>query len=135
MDAQTIGTDDVAVTDADGNELVIGSAQILDGENQAATTVRYTVEAQNPGIFTAGEYTISIVNAGVTDSGGYQVGGKTETFQVSDLPVEVTGPENVSVPLNGSASLSVSTQVSGAEEPVTCSYQWYRKDVYKRQPL
>lgn len=129
MDAQTIGTDDVAVTDADGNELVIGSAQILDGENQAATTVRYTVEAQNPGIFTAGEYTISIVNAGVTDSGGYQVGGKTETFQVSDLPVEVTGPENVSVPLNGSASLSVSARVNGAEEqgPFTWSYQWYRR--------
>lgn len=129
MDAKTIGTDDVTVTDADGNELVIGSAEILTGKNGTATTVRYTVEAQNPGIFTAGEYTISIVNAGVADSGGYQVGGKTETFHVSELPVEITGPGNISVPLNGSASLSVSTQVSGAEEqgPFDWSYQWYRR--------
>lgn len=137
MDAQTIGTDDVAVTDADGNELVIGGAQILSGENQAATTVRYTVEAQNPGIFTAGEYTISIVNAGVADSGGYHVGGKTQTFQVSDLPVEITGPENVSVPLNGSASLSVSAQVNGAEDqgPFTWSYQWYRRTGGSYEPI
>lgn len=129
MDARTIGTDDVTVTDADGNELVIGSAEILTGKNGTATTVRYTVEAQNPGIFTAGEYTISIVNAGVADSGGYQVGGKTETFHVSELPVEITGPGNISVPLNGSASLSVSTQVNGAEEqgPFDWSYQWYRR--------
>lgn len=137
MDAQTIGTDDVAVTDADGNELVIGGAQILSGENQAATTVRYTVEAQNPGIFTAGEYTISIVNAGVADSGGYHVGGKTQTFQVSDLPVEITGPENVSVPLNGSVSLSVSARVNGAEEqgPFEWSYQWYRRTGGNYEPI
>ena len=135
MDARTIGTDDVTVTDADGNELVIGSAEILTGENEAATTVRYTVEAQNPGIFTAGEYTISIVNAGVEDSDGHQVGGKTVPFEVVELLVKITGPENVSVPLNGSASLSVSTQVSGAEEPVTCSYQWYRKTGGSYEPI
>lgn len=129
MNAQTIGTDDVAVTDADGNELVIGGAQILSGENQAATTVRYTVEAQNPGIFTPGDYIISLINASVADSGGYQVGGKTVGFQVVNLPVEITGPENVSIPLNGSASLSVSAQVDGAEEqgPFDWSYQWYRR--------
>lgn len=135
MDARTIGTDDVTVTDADGNELVIGSAEILTGENEAATTVRYTVEAQNPGIFTAGEYTISIVNAGVEDSDGHQVGGKTVHFEVVELLVKITGPENVSVPLNGSASLSVSTQVSGAEKPVTCSYQWYRKTGGSYEPI
>lgn len=137
MDAQTIGTDDVTVTDADGNELVIGGAQILSGEGQRSITVRYTVEAQSPGIFTAGEYTISIVNAGVADSAGYQVGGKTETFQVSDLPAEITGPENVSVPLNGSASLSVSAQVNGAEEqgPFTYSYQWYRRTGGSYEPI
>lgn len=137
MNAQTIGTDDVAVTDADGNELVIGSAQILSGENQETTTVRYTVEAQDPGIFTAGEYTISIVNAGVADSAGYQAGGKTAVFQVVGLPVEITGPENVSVPLNGSASLSVSARVNGAEEqgPFEWSYQWYRRTGSSYEPI
>lgn len=137
MDPQTIGTDDVMVTDADGNELVIGSAQILDGENQATTTVRYTVEAQNPGIFTEGEYTISIVNGSVADSAGYQVGGKTAAFQVVGLPVEITGPENISVPLNGSASLSVSARVNGAEEqgPFKWSYQWYRRTGGSYEPI
>lgn len=137
MDAQTIGTDDVAVTDADGNNLVIGGSQILSGENQASTTVRYTVEAQSPGAFTPGAYTISIVNASVADSGGYQVGGKTAAFQVVGLPVEITGPENVSVPLNGSASLSVSAQVNGAEEqgPFTYSYQWYRRTGGSYEPI
>lgn len=137
MDAQTIGTDDVAVTDADGNELVIGGAQILSGEGQTSTTVRYTVEAQNSGIFTPGDYTISIVNAGVADSGGYQVGGKTAGFQVVDLPVEITGPENVSIPLNGSASLSVSARVDGAEEqgPFDWSYQWYRRTGGSYEPV
>lgn len=137
MDAQTIGTDDVAVTDADGNELVIGGAQILSGEGQTSTTVRYTVEAQNSGIFTPGDYTISIVNAGVADSAGYQVGGKTAGFQVVDLPVEITGPENVSIPLNGSASLSVSARVDGAEEqgPFDWSYQWYRRTGGSYEPV
>ena len=65
------------------------------------------------------------------------MGGKTETFQVSDLPVEVTGPENVSVPLNGSASLSVSARVNGAEEqgPFTWSYQWYRRTGGSYEPI
>lgn len=131
MDAATIGTDDVTVTDEEGKELVIGGAEILSGEGEAVTTVRYTVEAQAPGLFTPGEYTISIVNAGVADSEGKQVGGKTAAvFQVIDLPVEIIGPENISIPQGGSASLSVSVEEGeGAEEmkPFTYSYQWYRK--------
>lgn len=139
INSATIGTDNVKVTDADGNKLVISNAQIISGEGTEKTTVRYTVEAQQPGYFEAGEYSIAVVNSSVEDMAGKQIGGKTvANFTVYVLPVNIDGPENVSIPVNGYASLSASAQVDeSASEygPFEYSYQWQQKQENSYEPI
>lgn len=131
INSETIGTDDIKVTDEAGNELVISSAEIIYGKDTDETTVRYTVEAQQPGYFNEGEYSIAVVNGSVEDMAGKQVGGKTVAhFAVYALPVNISGPENISVPMNGYASLSASAKVDESASqsgPFEYSYQWQRK--------
>ena len=85
-----VGTYDVLVKDADGIELLINHVESISGEGTKSLTVRYTVEAQQTGFFTPGDYTIAVANASVADRAGKQVGGKTvASFTVIDLPVEI----------------------------------------------
>ena len=128
IDETTIGTDDVTVTDQNGETLLINRVQIVSGQGTKKLTVRYTVEAQQSDFFTAGDYTIGINNAAVADKAGKKVGGNTKAavFHVTAPPMQITDPDNLVIPQGGTGALSVSASSTDGKS-YTYQYQWYQK--------
>ena len=137
IDETTIGTDDVTVTDENGERLLINKAQIVSGLGTKKLTVRYTVEAQQSGYFTPGKYTIGINNAAVADKAGKQICDEPQAavFQVIVSPMQITGPDNIVIPQGGTGSLSVAVSSTDGKS-YTWQYQWYQKKngVYETVP-
>ena len=128
IDAATVGTDDVTVKDSAGASLLISKAQIVSGQGTKKLVVRYTVEAQQSGYFTPGDYTIGINNASVADKAGKQVGSnpRAAVFHVTSSPLQITGPDNLVIPQGGTGDLFVTVSSTDGES-YTYQYQWYQK--------